>query len=40
MLSLYFYKRPIRIECWDYEANGSHNYVGETTFTIEELEKK
>lgn len=28
---------PIKIELWDYNSNGSHTYIGETTASVNEM---
>lgn len=28
-------KAPIKVELWDFYENGSHDYMGEFTFTVE-----
>lgn len=30
---------PIKVELWDYRSSGKHVYLGETTFSIEELQE-
>lgn len=29
--------QPIKVEVWDYRSNGSHKYVGETSFSINQI---
>ncbi|KAL4434860.1 hypothetical protein ABPG74_021199 [Tetrahymena malaccensis] len=31
--------RPIKVECWDWEKSGKHQFIGEFTFTVDELNK-
>ena len=31
---------PLKIELWDYHSNGSHAYLGETKFTIDEIRQQ
>lgn len=28
---------PIKVEIWDFYHSGNHEYIGETTFTVNEL---
>jgi hypothetical protein len=30
-------KNPIKIELWDHQSSGSHEYIGECTFTLSEI---
>lgn len=29
--------RPIKIECWDHEGSGKHDYIGEVTVSINDV---
>lgn len=31
--------RPIKVECWDWEKSEKHQFIGEFTFTIDQLNK-
>lgn len=31
--------RPVKVECWDWEKDGEHQFIGECTFTIDQLVK-
>jgi hypothetical protein len=31
---------PIKVELWDYRSNGGHVYLGETSFTVDEMKNK
>lgn len=30
---------PIKVECWDWQKNGKHQFIGEFTFTVDEANK-